>query len=106
LKFVIAGKFAGLNGQTNAHKVLVNDPAGADIGMADFTVAHLSVGQAHLSLTCMQARMRARTQGFVVKRRVCRINGAYFGVAGDAPTIHDYQNYLLVHAANLHSLLQ
>src|SRR5262249_5245042 len=50
----VARKFVLLNCLVNSRQVLVNDPAGSQVKVADFGVAHLSFRQTNVASTCAQ----------------------------------------------------
>jgi hypothetical protein len=73
----------------DARQVLGHDAAGAEIHVADFGIAHLTVGEADVMLAGLQFGMRARLKEFVPVRRV-RVEDGVVGLVGAlAPAIEN-----------------
>ncbi len=90
-QFGIGEEAAVLDGRIDAGEVLVDDPAGAEVHVPDFGVAHLPVRQADEAALGVDQRMRvASQQGVPVRQRRLRegIVGRVFAVA---PAVEDEQ---------------
>ena len=51
LQYAIARQFARRDRLVNSRQVLINNPAGSQVKMTDFRVAHLSIRQADVGPT-------------------------------------------------------
>ena len=82
----------------DAGQILVDDPAGAHVHVADFRIAHLAVRKAH-----MQAARLPLYEGIVFHetvqdRGLRRLHGVALYLLGQAETVHDHQ-----HRGSFHS---
>src|SRR5207248_1977241 len=88
-----ARDLAACDGVADARQVLYDDPAGADIEMADLGIAHLPVWEADVAARRAQQGMRARRPEAVE----CRCSGETDGVVGallaPAPAVQHDQHH-------------
>ena len=68
-QYSVSGQFAIRDCLVNPRQVLIDDPAGSQVKMADFRIAHLSVRQANVSPARTQSGTRVVSVELVVKRR-------------------------------------
>ena len=80
-------------------QVLVDNPAGPKIEMADFRVPHLPVRQAHVQSRSAQKSLRILLEQDIVKRGGSQETGIPVFLCGrrpagiHAPAVADHQNY-------------
>ena len=97
-QYWIASEFAVCDRLVNSRQVLIDDPAGSQVKMANFRVAHLSIGQADVSPARAQFSTGIVPVELVVKRRLreercVRIFFALLSTARiDAPAIANNQH--------------
>src|SRR6266566_6763056 len=65
----VARQFAFRYGLVNSRQILINDPAGSQVKMANFGVAHLALRQTDLGAAGAQFSARILLVELVVKRR-------------------------------------
>src|SRR6266850_312652 len=68
-QYLVAGEFAVRNRLVNSRQVLIDDPAGSQIKMANFRIAHLSIRQADVGPARAQFSTWIVPVELVVKRR-------------------------------------
>ena len=73
--FLVVLKLVLVDGLCNSCKLLINYPAGADVGVADLTVAHLTVGQTYVHARSADLSQRILGKQLVEVRRFCGENG-------------------------------
>ncbi len=91
----IAGFFLELAGgdqRVDARDVHLHNAAGADVQVADFAVAHLSVGQADKVIRGLNQRVGKLAQQLVVGGLARQRNGIVGGFGAIAPSIEDGEN--------------
>ena len=67
LQYPIVRQFALRDRLVNSCQILINNPAGSQVKMANFRVAHLSIRQADVGPACAQFRVWIIAVEFVVK---------------------------------------
>ncbi len=72
--------------------VLIHCPAGADVGVPDLAVAHLSVGQPHVHSGSAEGGKRVITEIIIKIWGVSGFDCVAAGVGVEAETVHDYQS--------------
>ncbi len=87
-----AGERAVGDRRVDAHQVLHDDAAGADIGVPDLGIAHLPVGQADEPLARLQSRVRPARGQRVPYGGLCRGDGIVVAVRALAPAVEDAQH--------------
>jgi len=85
----IARELAVGNGLGDARQVLVDDAAGAEIGVPDFGIAHLPHGQADVHARARDQRVRALGPQALEVRRAGVGDGVVAGLFGMAPAVED-----------------
>src|ERR1700747_717523 len=65
------------------------DTAGANVRLAPFAIAHLTVGQSHIRPRSMDQGVREFPEQFVISRLACESDGVAFGFLTIAPSIQD-----------------
>ena len=85
-------EFAILNHQLDAGTVHVHDASGTDVEMADFAVAHLSVGQADVVAAGLNQRVGIFAQQAVVVGLAGQGDGVGFGLGAVAPAVENDQH--------------
>src|SRR6266480_5024155 len=68
-QYSVSGQFAIRDCLVNPRQVLIDDPAGSQVKMADFRIAHLSIRQADVSPARTQSGIWIIPVELVVKRR-------------------------------------
>ena len=88
---------AFLDGTGDAREVLVDDAPGADVHVADFGIAHLSLGQAHRHAGGLQQAVRPVLPEPVPGRRVAEADGVVRPGRAVAPAVenHEYERFAL-----------
>src|SRR5437870_12253178 len=81
----IAEKLAILDHHIDLSDVHVNDAASADVEMAHFAVAHLSVGQADITSGCASEGVGIFTQKLVICRLVWQRDAVGFALGAVSP---------------------
>ena len=76
----------------DARQILHDDAAGAEIGVADFGIAHLPVGQPDIMLAGFELRMRPAPHQLVPHRRLRPFDGVVVAVIPLAPAVEDAQH--------------
>src|SRR5580698_1437083 len=85
-------KLAVLNKQLDAGAVHVHNASGADVEVADFAVAHLTVRQTNILAAGVNQRVRIFAQQAVVGRLAGQCNGVGFGFDAVSPAVKDDEN--------------
>ena len=98
----IAGELPAADGHMDALQFLIYDPAGTEIEVSDFAVAHLSVGQSDLFAAGDKRRVRIGVVQTANERHICLTDGVGRRDATQSPSVHDDEHgSFLFHAANL-----
>src|SRR6266571_2725283 len=83
-------KLAGLDRLGYPDEVLRHDSAGAEIQMADFAVADLSLGKTDGEAGCFEQRARRAVPQLVPHRRLTELDGVALTARSEAPSVeHD-----------------
>ena len=85
-------ELAVLDHQVDTSDVHVNDAACTDIQMADFAIAHLSLGEADEGPAGVDQRIGILAQQPVVRRLARERNSVGFGFSAVSPAVEDDQN--------------
>src|SRR5678816_4149180 len=85
-------EFAVLDHQLDAGAVHVHDTSGADVEMADFAVAHLSVGQADVVAAGLNQGVGIFAQQAIVVGLAGQSDGVGFALGAVAPTVENDQH--------------
>src|SRR6266404_9113652 len=94
------------DGLVNSRQILIHDPPGAEIEMAYFGVAHLTIGQANIGATRAQFPARIIAIELVVERRAREESGisVFFAFLSasriNSPTVADDQHDRACHSAH------
>ena len=86
-RFLLEG--TRFNGPVDAEQILVDDPAGADVHVADFAVAHLSIRKPDVFAVSPECGFGMLTQQFIHKGGVSGGDGVARIVVADAPSVQD-----------------
>ena len=92
-KFRVVEKASIRDRRVDPGQILIHHPAGAQIHMPDFGVAHLAFRQTHTQAGGMHQRMRAIAQQRTPMRQVRLGHGVVGGILAMAPAIQDQQQY-------------
>ena len=85
----IGEKVAVLNGFCDPGKLLIDHPAGADVGVADLGVAHLTVGKTDVKAGCADKGHGILTDDLIKIRLLCGGDSVAVGAFVLAETVHD-----------------
>ena len=83
------GQRAILHGIVDARQILHDQSPGADIGVADLGISHLTVRQTDGAARCGEQRMRGIAKHPVIVGMLCCGDGVVGGIGALAPTIQD-----------------
>ena len=80
-------------GAVDAHQILIDHAAGADVEVADFGIAHLTFGQAYVFAVGAKLRVRVPGGKTFNEGRVRRADGVgrVCGTAADAPAVENHE---------------
>ena len=90
---VVLKELAVTDGLGDAGQLLIDHAAGADVGVADLTVAHLAVGQAHVHAGSTDLGVGIGGKQLVQVGGACGVDGVGAGVVAAAKTIHNAKHY-------------
>ncbi|KAF5035383.1 hypothetical protein DSECCO2_586260 [anaerobic digester metagenome] len=93
----VDGQGAVLDGQIDAHDVLIDDASGPEVEVPDLGVAHLSVGQAHVAPHALQFPAGVFGQEPVHVRGPGQAHGVARSGRGLAPAVEDQEHAGLLH---------
>ena len=82
-------EFAGLDQQVDTHNVHENNPAGADVEMSNFAVAHLPFGQADKRPAGVNQRVGILTQQPIISGLAGERDGVGLGFGAISPAVED-----------------
>ena len=91
------GQGAVLDGQIDAHDVLIDDAPGSEVQVADLGVAHLSVGQTDVTAHALEFPLRAGRQEGVHMRSPGQAHGISRTRSGLAPAVQNQQYARFLH---------
>ena len=91
LKHRLFFKRTGFNGAVDAEQILVDDPPGADVHVANFAVAHLSIGQPDVFAVGAQGGFGVSAKQPIHEGCVGCGDGVARIVVADAPSVQDDQ---------------
>ena len=78
--------------RVDAGDVHVHNAAGADVEVADFAVAHLSIGQADEMVGGLNQGVGKLAQQLVVSGLACQRDGVVGGFSAITPSVEDGEN--------------
>src|SRR5882762_5254198 len=78
--------------QVDAGDVHVYDAAGADVEVADFTIAHLAFRKADVRARSMDQRIRKFLEQRVISRLARKGDGVAFGFSAESPSVEHSKN--------------
>ena len=88
-------ELAALAGPVDAHEILVDHPARADVGMADLRVSHLSLGESHREPGRLERRHRIVLGEMLEVGRGRQRDGIALALTAQAKAIqHDEEDLL------------
>ena len=91
-RLVLAERAVG-DGLVHAHEILVQPTTGPERQVADFRVAHLTVGNPDRLAGCLERRMRVAFEQIVEHGRLGERDGVAGPGRGAAPPIGDHERY-------------
>ena len=94
---LVLKEVAVLDGLGDTGQLLIDNAAGADVGVTDLTVAHLTVRQTDIQTGCPQLGRRILGENTVEIRRLCGMDGIAHVAAAQAKTVHNNQNQWFFH---------
>ncbi len=97
LDFGIFKELVVAAGHVDFHKVLIDDPSGAEVEVAHLRVTHLSFRKSHGLAAGLKVRVGIFCAERVDVRRSLRVNGVRPVMLALAPSVEDHKKYFFAH---------